>query len=160
MAQVQNKFNLDRLALLQEEDNEMSFETNKALVRRWVEEVLNTPGNLAVIDELFAPDYADYTNPPDWAPGREGHRQIVALYHAAFPDFHYTLEHEVSEGDMVVVRGTYHLTHTGEFFGIAPTGKQVTSTGMHLFRIAEGKFMEHWCNNDDLGVMRQLGVIS
>jgi predicted ester cyclase len=138
----------------------MSTEMNKALVRRWVEEVLNTKGNLAKIDELFAPNYADYTNPPDWPPGREGHRQIVALYHAAFPDFHYTIEHEVSEGDMVVVRGTYHLTHTGEFFGIAPTGKQVVTTGMHLFRVARGKLVEHWCNNDDLGVMRQLGVVS
>lgn len=138
----------------------MSTETNKALVRRWVEEVVNTPGNLATIDELFAPDYADYTNPPDWPPGREGHKQIIALFHAAFPDLHYTVEHEVAEGDMVVVRGTYHLTHQGEFFGIAPTGKQVTTTGMHLFRIAAGKIVEHWCNNDDLGTMRQLGVVS
>ncbi len=48
----------------------MSTEMNKALVRRWVEEVLNRKGNLAIIDELFAPDYADYTNPPDWPPGR------------------------------------------------------------------------------------------
>jgi predicted ester cyclase len=116
-------------------------------------------GNLAAIDELFSPDYIDYTNPPDWPPGREGHRKIVALYHAAFPDFHYTIEHEVAERDMVVVRGTYHLTHTGEFFGIAPTGKHVTTTGTHLFRIAAGKIAEHWCNNDDLGTMRQLGVV-
>jgi predicted ester cyclase len=157
---VENWFSCDRLGLLQKEGNAMSTETNKALVRRWVEEVLNTKGNLAVIDELFAPDYADYTNPPDWPPGREGHKQIVALYHAAFPDFHYTIEHEVAEGDWIVVRGTYHLTHTGEFFGIAPTGKHVTTTGMHLFRVADQKIVEHWCNNDDLGVMRQLGVVS
>jgi len=137
----------------------MSNETNKVLVRRWVEEILNTKGNLAEIDELFSPDYIDYTNPPDWPPGREGHRKIVALYHAAFPDFHYTIEHEVAEGDMVVVRGTYHLTHKGEFLGIAPTGTHVKTTGTHLFRIAEGKIMEHWCNNDDLGTMRQLGVV-
>ena len=55
----------------------------------------------------------------------------------------------------------YHLTHTGEeFFGIAPTGTHVTTTGMHLFRVADKKIVEHWCNNDDLGVMRQLGVVS
>ena len=59
-----------------------------------------------------------------------------------------------------MVRGTYRFTHEGEFFGIAPTGKQVTPTGTHLFRLVEGKIMEHWCNNDDLGVMRQLGVVS
>ena len=103
---VENWFSCDRLGLLQKEGNTVSTEMNKALVRRWVEEVLNTPGNLAAVDVLFAPDYVDYTNPPDWPPGRQGHKQIVALYHAAFPDFHYTIEHEVSEGDMVVVRGT------------------------------------------------------
>src|SRR5579864_2282317 len=143
-----------------EEGNQMSTEDNKALVRRWVEEVVNQKGNLTVIDELFSPDFIDYTNPPDWTPGREGHRQIIALYHTAFPDFHFAIEHEVAEGDMVVIRGTYHFTHEGEFFGIAPTGKQVISTGTHLFRLAEGKLVEHWCNNDDLGVMRQLGVVS
>jgi predicted ester cyclase len=136
----------------------MSTEDNKALIRRWVEEVVNHK-NLDAIDELFAPDFTDYTNPPDWTPGREGHRQIITVFHTAFPDFHYALEHEVAEGDMVVVRGSYHFTHRGEFFGIAPTGKQVDSTGTHLFRVAEGMIMEHWCNNDDLGIMRQLGVI-
>jgi steroid delta-isomerase-like uncharacterized protein len=137
----------------------MSMETNKALVRRWAEEVLSK-GNLNAIDELFASDYVDHTNPPDWPLGREGHKQIVTLYHAAFPDFLYTVEHEVAEGDMVAVRGTYHGTHQGAFFGIAPTGTQITTTGMHLFRIAEGRIAEHWCNNDDLGVMRQLGVLA
>ena len=136
----------------------MSTEANAALVRRWAEEILSK-GDLNLIDELFAVDYIDHTNPPDWPPGREGHKQIVALYHTAFPDFHYTIEHKVAEGDLVVVRGTYHGTHRGAFFGIPPTGVSITTTGMHLFRVADGKIAEHWCNNDDLGVMRQLGVI-
>ena len=100
----------------------MSTETNKALVRRWVEEVVNQK-DLAAIDELFSPDFIDYTNPPDWTPGREGHRQIIVLYHTAFPDFHYAIEHEVAEGDMVVVRGTYHLTHDRGVFWHCPDGK-------------------------------------
>ena len=137
----------------------MSTEANKAVVRRWAEEVLNK-GNLTTIDELFAADYVDHTNPPDWPPGSIGHKQIIALYHTAFPDFHYTIEQEIAEGDMVVIRGTYQMTHQGEFFGIAPSGKWATTTGMHLFRLADGKIVEHWCNNDDLGVMRQLGVVS
>ncbi len=137
----------------------MSTEANKTLVRRWAEEILSK-GDLNMIDELFAADYVDHTNPPDWAPGREGHKQIVALYHAAFPDFHYTIEHQVAEEDLVVVRGTYHGTQRGVFFGIPATGVSITTTGMHLFRIAGGKIAEHWCNNDDLGVMRQLGVIA
>ena len=82
------------------------------------------------------------------------------MYHAAFPDFHYDIEHEVAEGDLVVVRGTYTGTHAGEFFGIPATGVHFTTTGMHLWRIANNQIVEHWCNNDDLGAMRQLGVVS
>lgn len=137
----------------------MSLEANKALVRRHMEEVFNNK-HLDVINETVAPDFVDHTNPPDWPTGREGHRQLAALFHSAFPDFHYAIEHEVAEADMVVIRGTYRFTHEGEFFGIAPTGKQVTTTGMHLFRIADNQLAEHWCNNDDLATMRQLGVIS
>ena len=59
-----------------------------------------------------------------------------------------------------MIRGTHRFTHEGEFFGVAPTCKQVTTTGMHLFRIADNQMAEHWCNNDDLGTLRQLGVIS
>jgi len=137
----------------------MSTEMNKALVRRHIEEAFNKQ-NRAVLDETLSDDYVDHTNPPDWPLGREGHRQILALYHAAFPDFHYDIEHEVAEGNMVVVRGTYTGTHSGEFFGIAPTGGHFTITGMHLWRIANNQIVEHWCNNDDLGAMRQLGVVS
>jgi len=118
----------------------LSTSKNKAQVRRWVEEVVNQKDH-AARDDIFSPDFIDYTNPPDWTPGREGHKQIIALYHTAFPDFHFTVEHEIAEGDMVVIRGTYHFTHEGEFFGIAPTGKLVTSTGTHLFRLAEWKMI-------------------
>jgi len=93
----------------------LSTSKNEAQVRRWVEEVVNQKDH-AAIDDLFSPDFIDYTNPPDWTPGREGHKQIIALYHTAFPDFHFTVEHEIAEGDMVVIRGTYHFTHEGEFF--------------------------------------------
>jgi len=136
----------------------MSTEANKALIRRWAEGVMSK-GDLNMIDELFATDYLDHTNPPDWPAGSVGHKQIIALYHTAFRDFRYTIEHQVAEGDLVMVRGTYHGTHSGTFFGIPPTEVSITTTGMHLFRVAGGKITEHWCNNDDLGVMRQLGVI-
>ena len=137
----------------------MSTEANKALVRRHIEEAFNRQ-NLAALDETLADAYIDHTNPPGWPPGREGHRQILALYHAAFSGFHYEVEHEVAEGNMVVVRGTYTGTHMGAFFDIAPTGVAITTTGTHLWRIDNDRIVEHWCNNDDLGVMRQLGVAS
>src|SRR6266566_3749910 len=70
---------------------EMSTAANKALVHRWAEEVVSN-GHLNTIDELFASNYVDHTNPPDWPLGSVGHKQIIALYHTAFPDFHYTIE--------------------------------------------------------------------
>jgi steroid delta-isomerase-like uncharacterized protein len=136
----------------------MSLESNKALVRSHIDESF-TNHNLVVLDETISDDYVDHTNPPGWPLGRAGHRQILALYHAAFHDFRYDIEHEVAEGNMVVVWGTYTGTHTGEFFGIPATGVHITTTGMHLWRIANDQIVEHWCNNDDLGVMRQLGVV-
>ena len=136
----------------------MSTETNKALVQHHIKEAFNQQ-NFDVLEETLSDHYVDHTNPPGWPLGREGHRQILALYHAAFSNFRYDIKHEIAEGNMVMVRGTYTGTHTGEFFGIAPTGVHITTTGMHLWRIANNEIVEHWCNNDDLGVMRQLGVI-
>lgn len=77
-----------------------------------------------MLDETLSDDYIDHTNPPGWPFGREGHRQILALYHAAFPDFHYDIEYEAAEGNMVV-HGTYTGTHTWKFFGIPATGLQI-----------------------------------
>src|SRR5690348_3157085 len=121
----------------------MSREMYKALVRRHIEEAFNKQ-NRAVLDETLSDNYVNHTNPPGWPLGREGHRQILALYHAAFHEFHYAIEHEVAEGDMVVVRGTYTGTHTGAFFGIPATGVQITTTGIHLWRIANNQIAEHW----------------
>ena len=58
-----------------------------------------------------------------------------------------------------MVRYTFRGTHTGNFMGIAPTGKQVTQTGITIIRFANGKAVEQWANSDDLGLLQQLGVV-
>ncbi len=136
----------------------MSLDANKALVRRLIEEDLNR-GDPAVADEIVAEDFVDHTNPPGLQHGRESHKQIVALFHAAFPDVTWTIEDMLAEGDKVVIRAPMRATHQGEFFGIPPTGKQVSISGIHILRIANGKIAEHWGNNDDLGLLQQLGVV-
>jgi predicted ester cyclase len=93
-------------------------EENKAAERRFNEEVWHKR-NLAVIDELVAPDFVDHSPLPGQGPGREGFRQVgVELALAAFPDVRITIESLVAEGDMVVVRWTAEATHRGEFMGI------------------------------------------
>jgi predicted ester cyclase len=134
----------------------MSIEENKAIARRWMEEVWSK-GNLAAIDELLAADFVFNYAPPGVAPDREGYKRTVTILCAPLPG-PYTIEDMVAEGDKVVIRWAGRLTHKGEFMGIAPTGKEVTITGISIIRIVGGKIVEEWGEMDNLGVMQQLGV--
>jgi steroid delta-isomerase-like uncharacterized protein len=129
---------------------------NKELVRRLMEDDISK-ADPAVADAIIAPDFFDHTNPPGMQHGIEGHKAIVRLFHDAFPDMFWKIEDMIAEGDRVVTRTTMTATHLGDFFGIPPTGKHVTLTGVHVLRIADGRIAEHWGNNDDLGLMQQLG---
>jgi steroid delta-isomerase-like uncharacterized protein len=80
-------------------------------------------------------------------------------FRGAFPDFYSTIDDQIAEGDGVATRWTMHGTHEGEFRGIAPTGKQITVTAIGIFRFSDGKVVESWDNFDQLGMMRQLGVV-
>ena len=135
----------------------MSTEDNKALVRRFYEEVFNQR-NLALVDQLFTTNHV-FHNPPTTLHGREEFKQLLSLYITAFPDARFTIEDMIVEGERVVVRYTFRGTHTGHYMGIAPTGKQVTQTGITINRFANGKAVELWGNVDDLGLLQQLGVV-
>lgn len=134
-------------------------EQNKAVTRRSLEEIWNK-GNLTVADELIAPNHVahDPANPNPGS-GPEATKQQASMYRTAFPDLHITIEDQVAEGDQVVTRWTARGTHRGELMGIAPTGKQMTITGINISRIAGGKAQEDWTNWDTIGMMQQLGVV-
>ena len=136
----------------------MSTEANKALVRRWWEET--DKGNLAIIDELCAPDYVDHSPPlPGMGEGSAAVRKANETLAAAFPDTVHTIEAMIAEGDLVVTRLRGRATFTGECLGIPPNGKVVEITGITIHRIADGKLVEHWANIDSLSFMQQLGAI-
>ncbi len=134
----------------------MSAEENKALLRRYIEEVWNQ-GKLDVIDEILAADYILHFPAGDIR-GPEGYKQFVIMYRTAFPDIQFTVDDQIAEGDKVVTRFTITGTHKGEFMGIPPTGVQVTVTGIVFDRNAGGKILEGWANNDALGMLQQLGM--
>ena len=137
----------------------MSAEENKALVRRWFEELFNQ-AKLDLADEIVTPDHVTHdTSTPEHLPGPEGERQLVNLVRGAFPDGRITIEDLVAEGDRVAVRWTFRGTHRGDFMGIAPTGKEVEMGAMDLFRVAGGKIAETWSNVDMMTMMHQLGAI-
>ncbi|SRR6266487_311111 len=71
-------------------------------------------------------------------------RYVVIRLRAGFPDLRHTIEDMIAKGDKVVIRATMHGTHGGEYLGIPPTGKRVTSESIHIVRLASGKFREHW----------------
>ena len=141
------------------EETRVSTEENKAVARRWFEELFNA-GNLEVADEIVAPDHVNHDPTlPDIPAGPEGQRQIVNLYRGAFTNAHISVEEQLAEGDKVVTRWTGSGTHQGELMGVAPTGNQVTITGLTINRISEGKIVESWSNYDALDMMRQIGAI-
>ncbi len=131
---------------------------NKAIMRRAVEEVVNQ-GNLDLIDELVAPNFVDHTPFPGLSPDREGIRQTISMLREAFPDIHVTIEEFVAEGDKVVSRQSTRGTHKGEFMGVPPTEKEVTWTGILMFRISDGKIVDQWLEQDVMGLMQQLGEV-
>lgn len=135
----------------------MSAEQNKAILRRFVEEVINQ-GNLALVDELAAPDTIDHALPLGLPPGPEGYKLFLGAFRQAFPDLHYHIDDQIAEGDRVAQRSTGRGTMKGEFQGMPPTGKHATWSEIHIVRFANGKIAEHWSNVDQLGMLQQLGL--
>jgi predicted ester cyclase len=135
----------------------MSLEENKIIARRFVEDVWGK-GDFEAERELISTNVIDHNPVPGFATGFEGHHQVLAMFQNAF-DGQVTLENVIAEGDMVVDRWIFHGTHRGELFGIPPTGKQVTFTGIDISRIENGQIVEFWHQEDIMGLMQQLGAI-
>jgi predicted ester cyclase len=134
-----------------------SPDENKALMRRFIEEVWNK-GNLQVADEIFHPA-ATSPSAPQLPPGPAGVRIIAEMFRSAFPDFRMTIEDLIAEEDIVVARFTQGGTHRGTFMGAAPTGRQVQFTEIGILRVAGGKVVESWYETDMLSLYQQVGLI-
>ncbi len=136
----------------------MSIEANKALVRRFVEEV-QSQHKLTAVDEIMDPNMIDHAAQPSSLNSVEAFKIFFGGFIAAFPDVKAVIHNQFAEGDQVVTHKTFHATHKGEFMGIPPTGKKVAIELIDIFRIAGGKFAEHWAVVDMMSVMQQLGVL-
>jgi predicted ester cyclase len=132
----------------------VSTKQNAAIARQYMEEAWNK-GNLAAIDDLVDPSIV--LN--GWAPGLEGLKKVITGTRVSFPDLHYAVEDLIAADDKVVVRFKFHGTQQGEYRGISPTGTPVTYTGIGIWRLADGKLVEHWSNIDLYGLMQQLGAV-
>ena len=130
---------------------------NKVIVQK-VYEVITT-NELDGLDALIAVDLDDHNPTPGVAPGLAGTKQTLSMYHAVFSNLRVTAEDMIANGDKVVARLTVKGTNTGEFMGLPPTGKQVTMSGIEMFRLAGSKIVERWAEFDMMGLMQQLGAM-
>jgi predicted SnoaL-like aldol condensation-catalyzing enzyme len=118
----------------------MSIEENKAIVRRWSEELFNQ-GNLVVADEIVAPTYRRHDpGDPFTVEGPEGLKRLVSMLRHQEPNLHITVEDVIAEGDKVVTRYT------------VAEGK---ASAIQIFHLIDGKIVESWANRNDLGLMRR-----
>ncbi len=117
---------------------------NKALVRRYEDEVLNGR-NLDAVGDYFADERVI-----------EGVRRGCFSYFQAFPDLHVSIDELIAEGDKVFCRSTFTGTHDGEYKGIPATGRHIAAESAEVFTIADGKFVGYWCLTSVAGLMRQL----
>jgi predicted ester cyclase len=137
----------------------MAEQENKRLVRRALDEVY-TRGDLALVDELFHPEYADHEpGHPDHPPGPDSVRETVRSLHEAFGDLRFEVQDEIAEGDKVVQRATMSGRHTGALAGHEATGREFAVRHVYIWRIADGRIVEHWGSRDDLVLLRQLGLL-
>lgn len=138
----------------------MSPEQLKAQTERFIEEVLNNR-NLAIIEEFVAPEYIlQGSQPPIQGP--DGYRHFIEGFLVTFPDIHFNLDDFLTadNGDKVVLRWSCQATQQGPWFGLPPTGKPITDSGINIQRVnADGKLVEEWIRNDGLGILVQIGGI-
>lgn len=135
-----------------------NVEKNRALYRRWFEQVVNL-GKIELADEMLADDYrAHFPGAPEPLDA-EAHKQMLQAFRTGFSGWHEQIDAVVAEGDRVVVWVTGTGCHTGEFRGIPATGREVRVSGVGMGRIAHGKIAEAWASYDAFGLLTQLGAI-
>jgi steroid delta-isomerase-like uncharacterized protein len=134
---------------------------NKALIRRWFEEVWNK-GRADAIPEMFASDGVAHGLSDDAAKplrGPEGFLPFHGQFREAFPNIEVVVEDTIAEGDKVVARCAVRGKHVGDSLGFKATGTEVEFDGITIVRVKDGKFVEAWNNFDFMRMYKQLGAI-
>lgn len=140
-------------------------QSNIVISRRYFIEVMNM-ADMNTVDEILSPDFIfTLATHPEPYHGPEGFKELVSMLHSAFPDFYINVQDMTASGDTVVTRWRGGGTHTGGVLktvlgDVAATGKSFEIDGMTWHRIVDGKIVEALANEDTVGLMMQLGVIS
>ena len=136
----------------------MTTDTNKALVRRFVDEIF-IQGRHDSVDELVADDFVAHTWPSPTGDPKADLKSAIDRAAKGLADPVFTIDDMIAEGDQVAARVTSGARHVGEIMGMPPSGKRYEIQEIHIFRIRDGKVVEHWHQLDTLGMMQQLGAL-
>jgi predicted ester cyclase len=136
----------------------MTAAENKHLIERYFAAIDANPEDASVLDEFVSPDFVDHSPSPGCTADLDGLRAAFRMFATGSPGTHQ-VEDIVAEGDRVAARVSGEGVHSGELFGIPPTGRTFRVTGMVIHRIADGKIVERWTEVDMLGAFVQLGVV-
>ena len=131
---------------------------NSALVRRFVDEVINQ-GKMGSAEEFVWEDVVEQVPLPGQGPGLEGLKDVLRGMRSAFPDIDFSIKEQVCEGDKVVSRFEWTGTHKAEFMGVPATGRQVRVWGVVIDRLEAGRIKDTRILMDALGLMMQLGAL-
>jgi steroid delta-isomerase-like uncharacterized protein len=135
----------------------MTIEENKALVRRFVEQIFEQ-GRPEAVDALLADAFVSHTW-PSTGDGKADLKRAIDRVSAALAEVRFVIEDLIAEDDRVAARLTASAKQVGEFMGIPPSDRTYTIGEIHIFRIREGKVVEHWHQHDQMGMMSQLGAL-
>lgn len=136
----------------------MSVQANETIARRYLADFWNR-GDEGALNDILVAGAVGHVAGKTFAVGPSTLLARRAALFGIYTNPIFTLEDEIAAGDKVVLRWTFRGKHTGAGAGVPPTGKEVIATGINIFRIADGKIAELWVESDDLGELRQLGVI-
>jgi predicted ester cyclase len=133
-------------------------ENNLQIVRRVIEEGVNAQ-DLSVFDEFISPSFVDHEAEGSQPGGPEGEKVLLLSIRESFPDWRWDIEEMLAAEDKVITRYVVRGTHRGAYMGAAPTNKEIAITGINIVRLEQGKIVESWGNSDQLGWLRQIGVV-
>jgi predicted ester cyclase len=136
----------------------MSAEANKQIVRRFIDEVVNT-GDVSGVEDFIGPDYVDHYAGEDAPTGPGVMAEHIRAVRTTYPDLHVTIEQQFADGDFVISRVLARGTHRGTWLGLAPTGKRVRIAVVNIDRVRNGRIVEHWGMANTLEALVESGIL-
>ena len=135
-------------------------EANKEIIRKYfaaIDEEGKT-ANADMLNDYLSEDFIEHNPPPGIAPNRDGWKQLFKMFAESTPGYH-VIDDLIAEDDKVVAHVTAFGKHIGPVFGIPATNREFSMKGISIWRLKDGKIVEHWSQSDMIGMMFQLGVM-